>query len=193
LATPVFACEHAMHFPVHAFSQQNPSTQEPSWHSLGALHAAPWDFLPVQAPPEQKLPVRQCESLAQEVRQAFEDAQTRLLAQDVTVPGTQAPALQAPCGTKTVSVGCDCALVQVVQLACPQAVVGQAHCPSAAPVQLPLQSTVLPAQLPCPVCGAPVTGWHRPVSQDSQGPVQARSQQCPSGEQSNPAAQDAEL
>ncbi|MBN2573934.1 MAG: hypothetical protein JXP73_05155 [Deltaproteobacteria bacterium] len=65
-----------------------------------------------------------------------------------------------------VATGCDCAFVRVVQLACPHAVVGQVHWPSATPVQLPAHSALLPAQLPWPVWGAPVTGWQVPVSHD---------------------------
>jgi hypothetical protein len=127
LAVPVFACEQAIHVPVHAFSQQKPSTQLPFRHSFEALHALPLAFLPMQAPPEHTFPVRQSVSLAQEVRHAVAEAQTKPPAQDVVVPGTQAPALQLPCGTRFVPVGCDWALVRVVQLACPQAVVGQVH------------------------------------------------------------------
>jgi hypothetical protein len=117
-----------MHFPVHVLSQQTLSTQLPFWHSLEPLHAFPMVFLPMQIPPEQAFPVRQSASPAQEVRHAVEEAQTRLPAQVVVVPGTQAPALQVPWGTRLVPVGCDCALVRVVQLATPQAVVaGQVH------------------------------------------------------------------
>jgi hypothetical protein len=87
-------------------------------------------------------------------------------------------------------VGCDWALVSVVQLAWPQAVCeGHVHCPSLAPVQAPLQSGVVPTQLPCPLCGVPNTGLHTPVSHDSHGPVHARSQQRPSGEHDSPDAQ----
>ena len=81
----------------------------------------------MQTPPEQAFPVRQLASLAQEVLQAVDEAQTKPPAQDMAVPGTQAPALQVPCGRKVVPVGCDCALVRVVQLASPQAVVGHVH------------------------------------------------------------------
>jgi hypothetical protein len=126
-ATPVFAREHATHVPVHALSQQKPSTQFPDWHWLLALHAVPLPFLPPQTPDVQAFPTRQSASVAQAVLQAVAEAQTRLLSQDLTVPGKHAPALHVPCGRKVVPVGCDCEFVKVVQLACPQAVVTQVH------------------------------------------------------------------
>jgi hypothetical protein len=99
LAVPVFACAQAMHVPVQALSQQKPSTQLPFRHSFAPLHVLPLAFLPIQAPPEQVLPVRQCASLAHEVRHAVAEAQTKPPAHDVVVPGTQAPAVHEPCGT----------------------------------------------------------------------------------------------
>ena len=79
----------------------------------------------------------------------------------------------------------------VWQVACPQTLEGQVHCPSAAPVQLPAHAALDPAQPEWPACGAPTTGVQMPVpmSQASQGPLHALSQQWPSAEQKVPEAQ----
>lgn len=95
-ATPVFAREHATQVPVHALSQQNPSTQLPDWHWLLPLHAVPMPFLPPQTPAMQAFPTRQSASVAQAVLQTVADAQTRLPGQDVAVPGEHAPELHEP-------------------------------------------------------------------------------------------------
>jgi hypothetical protein len=103
--------------PLHAFSQQNPSTHWSDWHWLLALHALPGAFLPPQTPAVQAFPTKQSASVAQLVLQVVAEAQTRLLGQAVAVPATQLPALlHVPCGRNVVPVGCDCALVKVVQL-----------------------------------------------------------------------------
>jgi hypothetical protein len=45
---------HESHVPaLHAVLQQTPSTQKALVHSLAPLQARPFDFLPVQTPPEQ--------------------------------------------------------------------------------------------------------------------------------------------
>ena len=42
---PVFKAEHAMQFPLHALSQQSPSTHDPEEHSLLALQLVPFAFV----------------------------------------------------------------------------------------------------------------------------------------------------
>jgi hypothetical protein len=99
LVVPVFAAEQAMQVPAQALSQQNPSTQLPSRHSLAAEHVAPVAFLPMQEPPEQMLPVKQSPSTVQVVLQAEVDAQTKPPAHEVALAGTHEPPLQVPLGT----------------------------------------------------------------------------------------------
>jgi len=106
-AAPVLAAEHAMQVPVHALSQQKPSTQLPFRHSVAEVQASPFAFLPTQVPLEQVFPVRQSPSVVQVVLQAVANAQTRPPEQDVAVEGAQAPELQVPLGTKVVPTGCD--------------------------------------------------------------------------------------
>jgi hypothetical protein len=107
LEAPVLAKEQAMQVPVHAPSQQKPSTQFPLRQSLAAVQASPFSFLPTQVPFEHVFPVRQSPSTVQVVLHAVADAQTRPPAQDVAVEGAQAPALHVPLGTKVVPTGCD--------------------------------------------------------------------------------------
>jgi hypothetical protein len=104
---PVLAKEQAMQDPVHALSQQNPSTQFPLRQSFAAVQANPFSFLPTQVPFEHVFPVRQSPSTAQVVLHAMPDAQIRPPTQDVAVEGVQVPALQVPLGTKVVPTGCD--------------------------------------------------------------------------------------
>ena len=42
---PVFNAEHAMQLPLHALSQQSPSTHDPDAHSLLALQLVPFAFV----------------------------------------------------------------------------------------------------------------------------------------------------
>jgi hypothetical protein len=42
---PVFKAEHAMQLPLHALSQQSPSTHDPEEHSLLALQVVPFAFV----------------------------------------------------------------------------------------------------------------------------------------------------
>jgi hypothetical protein len=59
LAWAVFEPAHAMQLPVHAVSQQKPSTQAPVEHCEGSVQAEPWPFTVVQTPPRQKKPETQ--------------------------------------------------------------------------------------------------------------------------------------
>jgi len=56
LASAVFEPAHAMQPPVHAVSQQKPSTQAPVEHWEGSVQAAPCPFTVVQTDPRQKKP-----------------------------------------------------------------------------------------------------------------------------------------
>jgi hypothetical protein len=56
LAWAVFEPAHAMQPPVHALSQQKPSTQAPVEHWEGSVQAEPWAFTVVQMPPRQAKP-----------------------------------------------------------------------------------------------------------------------------------------
>ena len=84
---------------VHELSQQTPSTQLPSWHSLEAAHTLPVAFLPMQAPPEHTFPVRQSASPVHAVLHAVAEAQTRFPEHEVALPATHEPALHVPCET----------------------------------------------------------------------------------------------
>jgi hypothetical protein len=56
LAWAVFELAHAMQPPVHAVSQQKPSTQAPVEHWEGSVQAEPWPCTVVQTDPRQKKP-----------------------------------------------------------------------------------------------------------------------------------------
>ena len=70
LAAPVLAFEQAVQAPVQTVLQQNPSTQAPDAHWLAAVQAVPVALLATQALDEQKSPLAQSVSAAQEVLQA---------------------------------------------------------------------------------------------------------------------------
>jgi hypothetical protein len=70
LAAAVFELAHAMQPPVHAVSQQKPSTQAPVEHWEGSVQAAPCPFTVVQTDPRQKKPEVQSAFDAHEVLHA---------------------------------------------------------------------------------------------------------------------------
>jgi len=70
LAWAVFEPAHAMQPPVHAVSQQKPSTQAPVEHWEGSVQAEPWPFTVVQTDPRQKKPEVQSAFDAHEVLHA---------------------------------------------------------------------------------------------------------------------------
>jgi hypothetical protein len=69
-APPVSAAEQPWHAPVHARSQQNPSTQKPLTHWSLAVHAVPLGACATQALALQKKPLAHWASPVHVVRQA---------------------------------------------------------------------------------------------------------------------------
>jgi hypothetical protein len=64
------ATSHASHVPVHAVSQQRPSTQWSLTHPLALVQLSPIEPLSTHAPPLQWLLAAHCASVVHEVAQA---------------------------------------------------------------------------------------------------------------------------